>query len=289
MTKISVIAEQVRNEEDAFCFMQRVGIVHSFRYCSNGHMMCLCFKSRRWRCFRSGCEKEIGIRTGTWIAKSNLDFSVILQITYFWAYEKLTVKFGENNLGVGHTTECDWTSFLREICMKSLTKKQKQIGGEGLTVEIDETLIAKRKSDVGRVLFHQWVFGGVCRETGEVFVVKVPDRKAKTLIPLITKYIRPGTIIMSDMWRPYSSIKKYGYKHLRVNHKKNFVDPKTNAHTQTIERCWRSLKERSKRQCGISIELLDSYLAEFMWRARLKEKDPFEAIIHDIAHFWSWK
>ena len=31
---------------------------------------------------------------------------------------------------------------------------------------------------------------------------------------------------------------------------------------------------------------LDSYLAEFMWRSKLNNSDPFETISKDIAEFW---
>ncbi|KAF0712085.1 DDE Tnp IS1595 domain-containing protein [Aphis craccivora] len=31
---------------------------------------------------------------------------------------------------------------------------------------------------------------------------------------------------------------------------------------------------------------LDSYLAEFMWRSKLNNRDPFETTLKDIAEFW---
>lgn len=51
-----------------------------------------------------------------------------------------------------------------------------------------------------------WVFGGVERDTGKCFLEAVPDRTEKTLIGLIKKWIKPGTIIISDCWRAYSKI-----------------------------------------------------------------------------------
>ena len=45
----------------------------------------------------------------------------------------------------------------------------------------------------------QWVFGGVCRETEEVFLVTVPDRTAETVMSCIEKYVEKS-LIMADCW-----------------------------------------------------------------------------------------
>ena len=47
-------------------------------------------------------------------------------------------------------------------------------------VEIDESKFGKRKYNVGRVVEGQWVFGGICRETQQFFMVPVPDRTSDT-------------------------------------------------------------------------------------------------------------
>ena len=158
-----------------------------------------------------------------------------------------------------------------------------------MTVEVDESLFTRRKNHQGRVLPQQWVFGGWCRETKESFMYSVPDRSAGTLIPIIQASIRPRTNITSDMWRACGGIAAMQgmvFNHLTVNQTLNFVNPQTGAHTQSVERSWKSAKERNKRHNGTHRRMLDSYLCEWMWRQRHRNLDLFDQILADIAACW---
>ena len=59
------------------------------------------------------------------------------------------------------------------------------IGGPGTTVVVDESLFSRRKNHQGRALPQKWVFGRISRETRESFMYAVPDRSARTLLPII--------------------------------------------------------------------------------------------------------
>lgn len=70
-----------------------------------------------------------------------------------------------------------------------------------------------------------------------MFVLPVPTRTAKTLLPIIRKYVAPGTIIHFDKWREYDGLRNdNNYTYKTVNYSVNFVDHETGVHTQNIER-----------------------------------------------------
>ena len=80
------------------------------------------------------------------------------------------------------------------------------------------------------------MFGGREKyDKSKIFMVPVNKRDAKTLIPIITKWIAKGSIIHSDCWKAYSQLKSMGYQHLTSNHSKEFVNPKTVACTNSIK------------------------------------------------------
>lgn len=70
----------------------------------------------------------------------------------------------------------------------------------------------------------------------------VKRRNKETLVPIIKKHIKPQSLVVSDEWRTYASLSQEGYRHVRVNHSQNYVDPQTGLHTQNIERAWQTYK-----------------------------------------------
>ena len=142
----------------------------------------------------------------------------------------------------------------------------KKIGGPGFTVEVDETIMSKRKNHQGRVLPEIWVVGGICRETNECFATVVADRTSKTLENILKENIKKSTTIHTDLWKGYINIEALGFIHKTVNHSKNFVDPIDGTHTQKIERFWRGIKDIRKKYQGIPDTEIESHINEYLWR-----------------------
>lgn len=81
-----------------------------------------------------------------------------------------------NNLGISTTTATHWGSWCYNVVLNGTMDNKTKLGGPGRTVEIDESKFGRRKYHRGHKVEGQWVFGGIERETGRVFMVPVEDR-----------------------------------------------------------------------------------------------------------------
>ena len=134
-----------------------------------------------------------------------------------------------------------------------------------------------------------WVFGGVCRETGEIFMVRVADRSRKTLYEIIKKHIREGSTVISDEWKAYQTLQEeLGYTHKTICHKRNFVCPEDNTvHTQNIENRWRYAKMTYPRN-GTTKDMRDSYLQEYLYRVKHSNENIQDRLLEDIKQMYKW-
>ena len=273
------IVEVFENNDSARDLLRNHGVLPSVVTCPRCDNPCKLSGGKDWRCTSSHvlpktkkrrlCGFRVSDNKGTFLDNAHLPpWKIVLFINH-WVSKLWDHKTVIDNLGISTRTSVDWRSFCSEVTDHWL-ENQDSIGGDGIFVEIDETLLVKRKYERGRGLAQIWVFGGIERVTKKKFVVPLVGavgerRDAATLMPLILKYIRPGSIIVSDQWGAYNRVKDHGYTHYTINHSENFVDPEDcEVHTQNVERLWRDLKEWVKRP-GIKSNFLQQYLARYLF------------------------
>eukprot|EP00794_Sanderia_malayensis_P000800 gene800-93_t len=194
-------------------------------------------------------------------------------------------------LGLSEPTVVNWYNLMREKCSHKLLALPFVFGGVGHIVEIDESFMIKRKYQRGdvRAQHDQWVFGMYDRTTHVGYIQFVEARTARVLIPIIRAHIAPGSTIYSDGWASYRRLRRYGYQHGRVIHQDNFVDPITGVHINGVEAYWSMAKQKIKAVYGSRLQLISSYLDEFMWRERFGQHTAvaFGHMLEHIAEHYS--
>ena len=244
---------------------------------------------RVWRCPTHKSEKS-SLRLGSFWENSHLPLRTLVRLAFLWSFDvpnKTTTSF----TGLNKKTVTQWFQYFRDVCSHHLLQNPIMIGGPNVIVEVDESVIARRKYQRGHLVPERWVFGGICPDTQEGFLIFVPSRDAATLLPIIQQHVRPGSIIHTDGWAAYNGIAGINvqppYNHQTVNHTINFVDPITGACTNHVENFWKRAKAKLKAMCGVQENFVESYLDEFLWRERFGG-DGMEVFDNLLLHISQW-
>ena len=204
------------------------------------------------------CEKYQSVYRNSFFSFLKSPLLLIVEIIKFWCAQ-ITISKTYDILKIDNkiTNKSKYVvsnvyRLLRNLCSASVknTVSSIKIGGNGKVVEIDESLVSKVKYNRGKGLKKKqiWMFGLVEREmNGRCYIETVPDRKAETLLKIIFDRVEEGTTIISDSWSSYEKLKDLYFNHFKVNHKYNFLDPITGAHTNKIEGLWKHAKESFKQ------------------------------------------
>lgn len=213
------------------------------------------------RCCSKKCQKRKCFFKSDIFKGSRIDLEKIIKII-----ESLTT--GCNNksirtlLDVSNATINNYKRKLKKLMKNYFKKFNSKIGGLNVIVEVDESKFGSRKYNRGRIIEGCWVLGLVERTPEKrIVLIKVKKRNEKTLTKKIKKYVHKGSIIYSDQWNGYTNLNKYGFSHLTVNHSKNYVDPHSGVHTQTIEGNWNGVKvgipRKHRNAKGVGFYLLN--------------------------------
>ena len=238
-----------------------------------------------WRCPFKKCNSNVTIRDRSFFAGSRISLGKSLLLIYLWSVG-YTVKDAVRETQLTKKSIIDWFRFCRDIVLYHFDNSENTIGGDGVIVEIDESLVSKRKYNRGRYVGQQWVFGAIARDTPtfECFVELVNDRSQETLLEVIKRRIKPGSIIMSDCWKSYDCLEANGYKHHKVNHSENFLNPEDeDIHTQNIENRWNWMKKFVKKKVENIQKHLEEYILEYLYNKKF-ENNIYEQFLVDISN-----
>ncbi|HBO38042.1 MAG TPA: IS1595 family transposase [Pasteurellaceae bacterium] len=152
---------------------------------------------------------------------------------------------------------------IREVICYYLAQEANEIF-DG-TVEPDEsyfngTLKGKRERGAsGRVALF-----GILKRQGKVYTVVVEHTKSSTLLPLITRKIKPDSWVHTDSYRSHDALDVSEFRHERINHSALFAVKQN--HINGIENFWSQAKRILRKYNGIDRKNFPLFLKECEFR-----------------------
>ncbi|KAG0427267.1 hypothetical protein DMUE_5915 [Dictyocoela muelleri] len=257
------LAKYIRNEKQAKEILIRHGVLNISKNCP------ICKKemkfyngSREYFYCSKKCNMIIGFKHNTILQDMRIKYKTFILFCYYFFYRETMTKGLMRNLNISRKTIMELKKRIENKIIL-FNKKMTKLGGDQKVVEADESLIATAKYGYGYFPEQTWVFGVVERESGKCCIKVVPDRKRKTLEEILKAIVVSSTLIVTDQANAYNKLSDIGFKHFTVCHKRNFVDPDTGAHTQTIESLWNHFKKKKHQEYGITKSRLENYCEVF--------------------------
>jgi len=191
-------------------------------------------RSGEFTCRKRSCNVHLSARVHTFFYGSHLKSCKIMHLAYLWL-NRNTQTQAMNESGCSSNTVTAFYSHFRSLVATTLDDEDAQIGGPGVIVEIDETKLGKRKYNRGHRVDGVWILVGVEKiDVRKVFMRRIENRSQTTLNSIIHKYVLPGSIVYTDMWKGYTGLaSSLGLDHQTVNHSICFKDLILGVNTQS--------------------------------------------------------
>jgi transposase-like protein len=214
----------------------------------------------------SECQDKFTVRVGTLYERSHIPLHKWLLASHLIVSSKKGISSLQLSRMLGITYKSAW--FMAHRIREGMTPaKRDPIGGQGRTVESDETVIggkAKNRAYAKKPPTKQTVLTLVDRD-GDSHSFHIANVRAKTLRETIVKVVSRKSHFVTDELASYESIGREFAGHTTVNHSDNeYVRLGGFAHVNTAE-CRFSLMKRAVfgTHHSISEAHLSRYLAEW--------------------------
>lgn len=228
----------------------------------------------KYKCKYSSCRRIISIFREKDFSNNKVQLNKFLYA--LWLYLLNTKTYIAASL-VGLTRPK--YSELKKKFLKYINKYMERsnilIGGAGVEVQLDETIITRLfqsscpSNFEGYGVKSKWLLGGVERyDKNKFFIVVVPDRKVETLAHYIGKFVAPGSKLMVDGYTSYPGAARILNMDLEiVNHSKGFKNEYGNT-TNAAEGLWSHLKLEIKSRHGVKLSNMNDFLKEFEFKKK---------------------
>src|SRR5690242_16094001 len=206
-------------------------------------------KRRVWRC--RDCQKQFSVKVGSIFEDSPIPLNKWLAGMWMVAGAKNGISSYEIHRALGITQKSAWF-MMHRLRLAIQQGSFEKMGGEGETIEVDETYIGglarnmhadrRRKTIQGRTggAGKQAVLGLLERHAekgkSQVRTHVVPEQWMKPVNDIIKGSVEKGTNVYSDEHGAYYALGSEGFNHAFVRHAEHYVDGAV--HTNGIENFW---------------------------------------------------
>lgn len=273
-----------RFPDDAAC------LEHIFKTRWGDHTPCTaCGRKGNWRSLKGhktyihDCQKATTVLEGTIFFRSQLPMVAWFYTILLFANSSIGVRsnFIRKQLGLGVRSAQRLGSQIR--LQMAAMPRPRQLGGPGQMVYVDETLVNNVVTGHLRNQRSQSaiVFGLACGD--QIISGIIKDRSKDTLIPLIERFVLPGSTIVSDGHPSYRSLRRRGWTHIVIDHSVSFHDFNGNT-SNPIETYWRVLKRSLMGHGTVHDHNLWLYIAEneFRYSRRRSSESIFDILIQQF-------
>ncbi len=211
------------------------------------------------------CGHQIYPLKGTIFEKSTtpLDYWFFAMYLMVQTRSGTSAKQLERMLGVTYKTA--WRMF-KQIRMLMADTDNTPLTG---VVEMDETFVGGKAKNRVKLWnadtdIKEVVFGAVQRG-GKAYLKHVPNTGKWTLLKQIKEHVSPEARVITDEYRSYTHLPRFGYKHEWVNHQERYS--RGDVYTQNIENVWSHFKRGITGVYRVvSKKYLQAYVDEYGWR-----------------------
>nr|VZI30167.1 unnamed protein product [Spirometra erinaceieuropaei] len=236
------------------CLCRKPMRLHARKVCSDGVI---------FQCTR--CHRRKSVRTGSLFEGSHLTLSKIMKILLAFV-RGARVKQCEQETEVAHNTVLSWYRICRDVCSAVLPRLTRQLGGPGIEVQLDATMVSRRKRNAKRRRVPYWIVGMYDTRQRRAVFEQLNDRSWTSLRAVIRQWVASGSVVVTDEWRAYNGLPSEGYRHCRVNRTRNFADPTTGRPRNAAEAYWSRLKRKLRESGSVSRRSLWAHLDEAQYR-----------------------
>ncbi|HXB62403.1 MAG TPA: IS1595 family transposase [Acidobacteriaceae bacterium] len=235
----------------------------------------------KWQCKSRHAKRQFSAKVGTIFEDSPLSLDKWLMAAWMLVNCKNGVSSYEIADAIGVTQKSAWFMLHRlRLALHDDFTDMPKLGGEGGTVEVDETFIGgipknrhlgKREGKKQQVP----VVGILDRNTRQIRAKVVPNVATEALCSHIMDNVGKKSEVFTDGWKSYQNLNLAGFVHDTVNHANQYVNGRV--HTQGIENFW-SLLKRTIKGSYVAVEPfhLDRYIDEQVFRYNNRQQKPVE-------------